>query len=109
MEGFCLKCSKDLADKRRGTEYCSTNCRVSKWQRKKRAATKQAEPIQIDEVQLDKLMARGRELMEYFEALSDIEKSTGQELQPLIICKADLVEWCKRLGNHPMLGPSKKK
>ena len=109
MEGFCLKCSKDLADKRRSTEYCSTNCRVSRWQRKKRAATKQAEPIQIDKVQLDKLMARGRQLIENFEAMSEIEKSSGQELPQLIICKVDLGEWCKLMGNHPMLGPNKKK
>lgn len=47
--------------------------------------------------------------MSNFLTMREMEKATGLEIPQLIIGKADLGEWCKLMGNHPMLGPNKRK
>lgn len=110
MEGFCLKCSKDLADKRRGTAYCSTACRVSRWQKAKRVVAKQTEPAQTDWEHLAKFMAKGASLIQNFEVFKQMDEVVASdEIDELTKCKAELAEWCRMMGSHPVLRPRKKK
>ncbi len=110
MIGFCLKCSKDLADKRRGTVYCSESCRAASWQKVKRVAAKQAEPVQVDTEQLLKLTARGASLIQQFEVFKQMDDVVaGDEIPDLAKVKAELVEWCRLMTGHPNLRPRKNK
>lgn len=110
MEGFCLKCSKDIADKRKGTLYCSVSCREATWQKAKRVSAKQAESTQMDWAQLTKLMDRGTYLIQNFGVCKQMDEFTASdEIPELTKCKAELAEWCRMMGSHPVLRPRKKK
>ena len=110
MERLCLKCSKDISDKRKGTEYCSISCRAGRWQKAKRARAKQAEPVQLDSEQVAKLMAKGTSFIQQFEVFRQMDEFVSdEEIPELVKVKAELIEWCRLMGGHPVLQPRKKK
>ncbi len=110
MVGFCLRCSKDLADKRKGTEYCSTTCRAARWQKAKRIAARRATPVELNTEEVLKLMAKGTSFIQLFGVAKQMDDVVGgDEISELTKVKAELLEWCRLMGGHPILLPKKKK